>query len=397
MLSWLTTFKNSSKSKILELEKKLFAQNNILNYIAHEVRSSVHGISNISQFLYENWDKINDQERKKQIGIIAKNNQRIIRLATELLDLSKFSTGKMAFHFTNIDLLQCIKTIVEQLKELNAFNDKVSIQLVDHGIKKAIIKGDKTRINQVLNNLFNNAIKYTKEGAIIATINSINHNNKLYWRLTIADTGIGIPPLELESIFEIFTRSSWTNKNFAGTGIGLTICREIITAHKGYIYAENNQDVGAKLVFMIPTYNQRKPKALITPNRTKFNILLIDDDVTCHESANLIFNHENKKFKIISAYNGKEAINLIKVFGDKIDLILLDIMLPDLSGYEVYQQIRDHKDCAHIPVVFQSGLTNNSEKITNLLKAEDVYLIHKPYNYNELMEIINQITIAIVN
>ncbi len=391
MLSWLNTLKNNSKNKILELEKKLLAQNNILDHISHEVRSSIHGVSNISQFLHENWDKISEQERRKQIAILAKNNQRIIKLTDELLDLSKFSTGKMVFYFTNIDLLACIKTIVQQLIELNIFNNKVKIELVDHGIKRAIIKGDKARINQLLNNLFNNAIKYTKEGTITATLNSINYDNKLYWRFTVADTGVGIPPTELESIFAIFTRSSRTNKNFVGTGIGLTICREIVTAHKGYIYAENNYDIGAKLIFMIPAYNQRKPRLLKKPTKTQFNILLVDDEVTCHESANLIFMHE-QKFKIISAYTGKEAINLAKIFFNKIDLILLDIVLPDISGYEVYKQIRADKNSAYIPIVFQSGLTNNYEELTALLDEPRTYLIHKPYRNEELIEIITQIT-----
>lgn len=391
MLSWLNTFRNNSKNKILELEKKLFAQNNILDHISHEVRSSIHGVSNISQFLYENWDKLSEQERKKQIGVLAKNNRRIIKLTDELLDLSKFSTGKMVFYFTPIDLLACIKNIVQQLVELNVFNNKVKIELEDHGIKKAMIKGDKARINQLLNNLFNNAIKYTREGTITATINSINYDNKLYWRFTISDTGVGIPASELESIFEIFTRSSRTNKNFIGTGIGLTICREIVTAHKGYIYAENNYDIGAKLVFMIPAYNQRKPRVLIKPNRKQFNILLVDDEVTCHESANLIFTYE-QRFKIISAYSGKEAINLTKIFFNKIDLILLDIVLPDISGYEVYKQIRENENSAHIPIVFQSGLTNNYDELKSLLDEQKTYLIHKPYRNEELMEIITQIT-----
>ncbi|XVN43603.1 MAG: histidine kinase dimerization/phospho-acceptor domain-containing protein [Candidatus Rickettsia vulgarisii] len=97
----------------------MLEQNNVLDYIAHEVRTSIHGVTSISQFLHENWDKLNDAERRRQIAIIANNNQHITSLTDQLLDLSKFSTGKMKFNYTYTDLLSCIKIIIEQFKELN--------------------------------------------------------------------------------------------------------------------------------------------------------------------------------------------------------------------------------------------------------------------------------------
>ncbi|WP_341751344.1 sensor histidine kinase [Candidatus Tisiphia endosymbiont of Piscicola geometra] len=121
-----------------------------------------------------------------------------------------------------------------------------------------MINGDKIRINQLLNNLFNNALKYTKEGLIIAVIDLKNHENIPYWCFSLIDTGIGIPDSELETIFEVFTRSSRTNNNFLGTGFGLSICREIVLAHNGYIYAENNRKRGTKLEFMIPVYDKKE-------------------------------------------------------------------------------------------------------------------------------------------
>lgn len=388
MYLWSNLFKNNLKKKIFKLEKKISEQNNILDYISHEVRTSIHGVTSISQFLYENWGMLSNDEVYRQVAIIAKNNQYITHLTDQLLDLSKFSTGKMKFYCTYMDLLSCLKIITEHFKELN-INSKIDIKLIDNNIDKAIIWGDKTRIKALLNNLFNNALKYTKEGSITATIDSIQHNNQLYWRCSISDTGIGIPDTELKLIFKKFIRSSRTHKHFVGSGIGLTICQEIIAAHHGQIYAENNLNKGAKLSFLIPAAHQEELPVLIKSEyNQEFNILLIDDENTCHESIKLIFSQQ-EKFKIISAYNGTEALNLLK--NEKINLIILDVILPDISGYELYQKIRADKNLADIPIIFQSGLANNYEKIHPLLQQQKTHLLLKPYRNEDLINIIEKI------
>jgi len=258
IFSWFN-LRSNSKTKILALEQKLSEQDNILNHVTHEIRSSIHGGSSISQFLYENWEKMDEQEHIKYVGIIAKNNQHIIKLINDLLDLSKFSTGRMNFNFVAMDLLSSIKNIVQQFTELNIFNNKVNIILINNKITKAMISGDEIRISQLLNNLFNNALKYTKEGLIVSIINLKNYDDKPYWSFSLIDTGIGIPDSELENVFEVFTRSSRTNDNsIIGTGIGLSICREIILAHNGYIYAENNRRKGTRIEFMIPVYDEKE-------------------------------------------------------------------------------------------------------------------------------------------
>lgn len=322
MFSWFN-LRNNSKTKILELEQKISEQDNILNHVTHEIRTSIHGGSSIAQFLYENWDKMDEQEHVKYVSIIAKNNQRLIKLINDLLDLSKFSTGKMQFNFVAMDLLSSIKETVQQLTELNIINDRVNIILIDHSITKAMINGDKIRINQLLNNLFNNALKYTKEGLIIAVIDLKNHDNIPYWCFSLIDTGIGIPDSELETIFEVFT------------------------------------------------------------------ILFVDDEPICHDAINLVLHYE-QKYKIISAYSGQEAVNLFKIYANIIELIFLDISLPDMTGYEVHKQIRSDDNLAHIPIIFQTGFSSNHQEMQEFLQEQTTYLIHKPYKNEELLETIRQ-------
>ncbi len=120
-----------------------------------------------------------------------------------------------------------------------------------------------------------------------------------------------------------------------------------------------------------------------------FTILFVDDEPICHEAINLVLRHE-QKYKIISAYTGQEAVDLSKIHANKIDLILLDISLPDMTGCEVHKQIRNDKNVAHIPIIFQSGLSSNHQEIKGLLQGQATYIIRKPYKNQELLETIRQ-------
>lgn len=242
--------------QIHKIQQQLKDKTNFLDHVSHEVRSPLHGVSSISQFLYENWESINEQERKRYIGIIAKSSHNLVNLTNELLDYSKFSAGKIVFHFVPIDLLAAIKNSVQQFQELNILSQDIKIIFIEKDFKEAVIYGDQTRINQLLNNLISNAVKYTKQGTIVAMLDSVNINKKDYWQFTLMDNGIGIPENELESIFELYARSSRTEENFFGTGIGLAICKEIVEAHHGHINAENNSQQGAKFEFTIPFFNK---------------------------------------------------------------------------------------------------------------------------------------------
>jgi len=242
--------------KIKEVQQQLKDKTNLLDHISHEIRSPLHGVSSIAQFLYEKWESIDEQDRKKYIGIIAQNSNRLVNLTNELLDFSKFSAGKIVFHFAPINLLDTIKNNVREFQELNVLAKDIKFIFIDNDFQEAIIYGDQTRINQLLSNLFSNAVKYTKQGMIVAMLDSINIDGKNYWQFSLMDTGIGIPDNELESIFVAYNRSSRTEEKFIGTGIGLAICREIVEAHHGHIQAENNSQQGAKLRFTIPCFNK---------------------------------------------------------------------------------------------------------------------------------------------
>lgn len=122
------------------------------------------------------------------------------------------------------------------------------------------------------------------------------------------------------------------------------------------------------------------------------SILFVDDEHICHDAINLILNY-TKNYRVISGYNGQEAIRLAKKHADEIDLILLDILLPDMSGYEIYKQLKADKNLARIPVIFQSGVSICNKKAQNILEEEGIFVINKPYSNEELVSTIERYTL----
>jgi len=242
------------KNKLLRIEEELKSKTAIFNYTNHEIRTIIHGISGLSQFISENWGLLDDAELRKHINSISENSIRLKNFMDELLDLLKFNIDKNRANFVEINLVNSVNQVIEQCKKLFLFNKDVKI-IFNHGeIRKAIIYGNTIMIDQLLFNLFTNAIKYTNQGFINVNLSFVN-DDILGWKVSISDEGIGIEDDELKSIFELFVRGSRTSHGSIGTGLGLNLCNEIVLNHKGTIWAENNNGKkGATFNFIITIF-----------------------------------------------------------------------------------------------------------------------------------------------
>ena len=230
-----------------ELQKALAAKTEFLNNISHEVRTPIQGFTSISQGLVEHWNSFDDSKKFKFVTQVASSAKRLGSLMNNLLDLSKFTADKMFMDFKSMDLNLSIEEVIEECKTL--YLNTKSIEIIFHQCKDANLVGDKERIGQVLRNIFANAIKFSSDkGKIIASLTS--SNDSLHF--SISDEGVGIPPTELKEIFDPFTQSSRTKTRAGGTGLGLSIAKEIIDAHHGKIWAENNIEGGSCFHFIIP-------------------------------------------------------------------------------------------------------------------------------------------------
>ena len=242
------TLQEEVSRQTFNLQKALQAKQEFLNNISHEVRTPLQGILGISSELNKRWNSISDEDKKKYVRIMATSGDRLMRLMSDILDLSRFEEDKMSFSFKKCNLEKIIKESVLDTEPLLASNEKLKLKVNLKKLSDVKVKCDILRMKQVLNNLLSNAIKYSKEGVI--TIVGKNLKNKV--RVSIRDEGVGISTNELETIFHPFIVGSRTKTKAGGKGLGLALCKEIIIAHGGDIWAES-LDKGSIFHFDIPT------------------------------------------------------------------------------------------------------------------------------------------------
>lgn len=223
------------------------AKSTFLSNVSHELRTPMHGILSFASFGIKKHataspDKILDYFQK-----IRQSGDTLLSLLNDLLDLAKLESGKITFKFRPANLNSLIDISKEECDSL-ALEHNLTIRCEHLEVNEKITL-DADKIRQVLRNLLSNAIKFSPEGGTIDVISSKKADSII---VSVRDQGAGIPENELEHIFDKFVQSSKNKAGAGGTGLGLPICREIITAHKGRIWAENNPDIGANMSFEIP-------------------------------------------------------------------------------------------------------------------------------------------------
>lgn len=220
--------------------------------MSHELRTPMHAILTYSRFGIEKIHRVNDEKIISYFTTIRDSGTRLIQLLNDLLDLSKLESGKMNFSFSRENLSEVIK---HAIKEANILASEKKLTIQTEGLEDiSLIEIDSQRITQVIINLLGNAIKFTPEHKTITVFAEPVElpNKKEGVVISIRDQGIGIPKEELGTIFDKFIQSSKTNTGAGGTGLGLSICREIIHAHHGTIWAENDDEEGAIFRFTLP-------------------------------------------------------------------------------------------------------------------------------------------------
>ena len=244
--------------------------------------------------------------------------------------------------------------------------------------KQMLVRADQERIAQALRNLFINAVKFTPSGGEINASLS-TQGDELHF--VISDNGVGLPPDEREAIFLPFAQSSRTKTKAGGTGLGLAIAREIIEAHGGKIWAENNQGAGASFHFTLPGNNHQIDADPAAREKPKV-ILAIDDEESCLATIGLLLKESG--FQLITALGGMRALELLKR-GTQVDLILLDLMMPDIYGLELLKKLKSDKRFHHIPVILQSG-TSDENEVKKAFDLGVVDYIRKPFSKNIIID-----------
>jgi two-component system, sensor histidine kinase LadS len=243
----------AQKQALEEAESANIAKNEFLSNMSHEIRTPLHQILSFSQF---GISKIHQVEPEKLLHYFSKIKgvgTQLMSLLDVILDLSKLESGKMDYEMSLNDLNKIIRDVATEFYSLK-IGKGVKIDIAENN-NPALSICDKFKISQVIRNFLSNAIKFApgdKKITISIGQQKTDDDTTLAFHVSVKDEGIGIPVDELESIFDKFTQSSKTNTGAGGKGLGLAICKEIIKAHNGKIWAENNLEGGATFSFMLP-------------------------------------------------------------------------------------------------------------------------------------------------
>jgi len=372
------------KERTHELSDALAVKTEFLNNISHEIRTPILGVGTIANELLTRWKSFNEEKRYFYLEQIAKNSNRLTSMLGSVLDLAKSTEGQMILDITNVDLNKIISAMIDESNTL--YLQGKNIKFAFTPVKLPRLQADSERISQVVRNLFVNAIKFSHSDSVINIKAELTDENKI--KFSISDSGVGIPDDELDSIFLPFTQSSRTKTKAGGTGLGLAISSQIIEAHLGKIWAKNNKE-GATFCFEIPIKRNKEAAttAIAKEKERQYSILIIDDEETCLISLELLLSSSN--YRITRAEGGVAGLEALKS-SQHFDLILLDMMMPDIYGLDFLKYMMKDEQHRHIPVIIQSGIADQDE-IDKAIRLGARGYIRKPYQKNILLEIVTRI------
>lgn len=381
-----------------EAEKANIAKSQFLANMSHEIRTPMNGIIGVVQLLETT--KI-DEEQKQYLDMLRSSTEQLLDIINNILDISKIEAGKLTLNKEPFNLRDVIDTIVKDLS-LNATKKGLEVMYyIDPFIRYDLV-GDKVRLNQILINLVSNAVKYTDKGHVIFRVKKVSQfGEKVKLEFSIEDTGIGISNSFKKEIFKMFNQCdiSYTKK-YGGTGLGLAISKELVNLMNGDIWYESTEKIGSTFYFTAEFLLDIKKKNIDFHNRNK----CMSENLENPDSKEKVIliaedNEINKKilcgfisklgYKSICVSNGQDAIDILK--NEKFDLILMDVQMPIMNGYEATKIIRESEKFYgnHVPVVAMTAYAMTGDRDICIESGMDDY-ISKPIEFVKLFELLKK-------
>jgi signal transduction histidine kinase/DNA-binding response OmpR family regulator/ligand-binding sensor domain-containing protein len=383
--------KNKQKLQIQRMEMEAERQTQIndmkirfFTNINHDFRTP---LSLISMPLEELIANTNDKNLHEKLTLIYKNAVRLLNLVNQALDLKKLDIINVKLNLSYGDIVSFTNEICSSFILFSESTQKIFE--VNSSVKSLEMLFDKDKISKVIMNILSNAFKFTpEEGAIKVSISLIDKNVEI----RVSDTGPGIADNEKEKVFERFYQIDRKTVKNNGSGIGLHIAKEFIELHSGKIKIEDNKPEGSVFVISIPVL---KDKPIITkPNEVNIEIqleeeikkngsdypviLIVEDNV---EFMQFITDSLAEEYKTIKALNGKEALQIIKE--SSVDIIISDVMMPEIDGFELCKILKNSIETSHIPIILLTAKVLADDELKGLELGADDY-VTKPFNLSVL-------------
>ncbi|RKZ82945.1 MAG: hypothetical protein DRR19_19845 [Candidatus Parabeggiatoa sp. nov. 1] len=396
------------EEKNRELQRLDQLKDEFLANTSHELRTPLNGIIGIAESLIEGVVGELSEQVNTNLAMIATSGRRLSNLINDILDFSKLKHQTIDLQVKPVGVREIVDVVLTLSQPL--IGNK-SLQLVN-AISPEIpaVEADENRLQQIFYNLIGNAVKFTEAGKIELSAKFINEQIEI----TVADTGIGIPADKLDRIFESFEQADGsTAREYGGTGLGLTVTQQLVGLHGGKIRVESVINEGSRFIFTLPvsegkaaSLSQVVPilSTVKTPELTDeiveikdetlnatasltvdyhgdFNILAVDDEpVNLHVLKNYL---SLQNYQIVQAASGSEALDFIEN-GLKPDAVLLDVMMPKMSGYEVARKLREKWNADEMPILMLTAKDQVDDLVLGLEAGANDYLT-KPISKDELL------------
>lgn len=371
---------------------------------SHELRSPLYGIMGIVEAISHQLGGKMNREQASDFVLITSTVRRLIYMVNDLQDFSRLKNRDMVLNKTSVNIKQVVSIVTELYRTI--IKEKGLSLYVEIPETLPDVYADENRLQQILHNLVGNAVKFTESGYIkvCADFNDGEIN------IHVSDTGIGIPQDKFSDVFKSFEQVDAIYGNKAtGTGLGLSIAKSLVELHGGSIKLESRLGIGSEFSFNLPVSDIRAHTDNITPSLIESSlpdssadkttdpqanseeavkILAVDDDVLHLRLLNSYLNEQS--YKLYHVNNGKQAIDLLSNRENFFDLVILDVMLPGMSGYEVCRTIRKKYNLMDLPILILTSNQDTEYKVLGFEAGANDY-ITKPFEKSELTARLNSL------
>jgi PAS domain S-box-containing protein len=354
--------------------------NQFLAMLGHELRNPLAAIRNCSEVLQS---ISSDDDRLTRVQrVIDRQSHNLERLVNDLLDSARVATGKITLNKSYVALSEVINEAVETIEQdLAARHHELTLSLPQQEI---YVLADHLRLVQIVTNILTNAVKYTPDRGRIDIHASIDER---YVDIVITDTGIGIPADELPNIFKLFEQAGRSPDGTAGgLGIGLAITKRLVELHDGEIHVRSHPGLGSTFRICLPHENRRVQPAMREPQAVPSHsrILIVEDNADVADTMAMVLTEKGHDVRI--APHGKAALDVADTW--PCDVFLIDIGLPDISGYDLVKQLRERHCSKSAYMIAVSGHAQRSAIEHSLHAGFDRHLV-KPVDFESLTALLN--------